>query len=194
MRPLPAHARSLTLLLWHGAGALFLFRWVFRDPSVDVRFLVAGALVPDLVDLVIGTALVPELGSGQLWMHTLLAPSLVVVVVLIATRRGARRRAWMALAVGMFFHLLLDGMWTSTEVFLWPLFGADFPAGSTPYWPAAWERALGDPWRWVKEAAGLVYLVGLWVTSGLSDSDARAQLIRTGHLPGPPPSATASLP
>jgi hypothetical protein len=193
VRPLPAHARSLILLLWHVAGTLFLFRWVFRDPLVDVRFLVAGVIVPDLVDLTIGTVLTPELGSGQLWSHTLAAPTLVVIVVLITTRRGARRRAWMALAVGMFLHLLLDGMWTSTEVFLWPLFGLDFPAGSTPYWPAAWERALDDPWRWAKEALGLVYLIGLWVGSDLSDPRSRAELIRTGRLPGPPPSAPSSL-
>lgn len=181
------------MVFWHVAGTLFLFRWVFRDPSVDVRFLVAGALIPDLVDLTLGTVLAPELGSGQLWLHTLLAPTLVLIVVLMATRRGARRRAWMALAVGMFFHLLLDGMWTSTAVFLWPLFGLDFPAGSTPYWSAAWERALDDPWRWVKEALGLVYLIGLWMASGLSDSRRRAELMRMGRLSGPPPSAPSSL-
>jgi hypothetical protein len=192
--PLQAHARSLTLILWHVAGALFLFRWVFRDPSVDARFLVAGVLLPDLVDLTVGTVLVPALGSGQLWLHTLMAPSVVVIVVLVATRRGARRRAWMALAVGMFFHLLLDGMWTSTEVFLWPLFGLDFPAGETPYWPAAWERALDDPWRWAKEAVGLAYLIGLWKASGLAEPAARADLLRTGRLSGPPPSAQSSLP
>jgi hypothetical protein len=194
VRALPAHARSLTLILWHVAGALFLFRWVFRDPSVDVRFLVAGVLLPDLIDLTIGTVVAPGLGTGQLWLHTLIAPSVVVIVVLVATRRGARRRAWMALAVGMFFHLLLDGMWTSTEVFLWPLFGLDFPAGETPYWPAAWERALDDPWRWAKEAVGLVYLIALWKTSGLAQPAARSELLRSGRLSGPPPSAPPSLP
>lgn len=171
------------MVFWHVAGALFLFRWIFRDPRVDVRFLVAGALLPDLIDLPIGTWLAADrYSSGQLWGHTLLAPTLLVIVVLAATRRGARRRAWMALAIGMFFHLLLDGMWISREVFLWPLFGTDFPTGPVPYWADLWERAFSDPWRWIKEAIGIAYLVVLWHTTSLNDRDRRLQLVRTGVL------------
>lgn len=150
---------------------------------MDVRFLVAGAILPDLVDMPIGTVFAADrFSTGELWFHTLLAPTLLVVGILILTRRGARRRAVMALAVGMFFHLLLDGMWTSTEVFLWPLFGTGFPAGPQPYWDGIVDRALSDPWRWVREAVGIAYLIGLWRGSGLSDPAARQELARTGRL------------
>lgn len=167
---------------WHLAGSLFLFRWVFRDPTVDVRFLAVGALLPDLIDMPIGTLLLADrYSTGELWAHSLLAPSLVVVAVMILTRRGARRRAWMALAIGMFFHLLLDGMWATTEVFLWPFFG-DFPPGPSPYWSGVWERALSDPWRWMAEAAGITYLVVLGRKAGLGDPEARRRLLRSGRI------------
>jgi hypothetical protein len=171
------------VLAWHLAGALFLFRWIFRDPEVDVRYLAAGALLPDVVDLPLGTLfLVDRYSTGELFMHTLTAPAAVGVVVLVLTRRGARRKAWMALAVGMLFHLFLDGMWREAEVFAWPFFGFDFPPGPDPYWSGVGDRALADPWRWGREVVGLAYLAALWSRSGLRDRLRRRDLVRTGRL------------
>lgn len=181
MRPLPAHPRSLSdMLAWRLAAVTFLFRWIFRDPKVDVRFLAAGVFLPDLVDM----AAMTFLGGAraELWAHSLLAPTLVAIAVLLATRRGRRRRAWMALVVAWLFHLLLDGMWTSAAVFLWPAFGWELPTGGQSFWPGAWERAMSDPLRWVLEVLGLLYLAGLWIRSGLSDRSRRAALLGTGRL------------
>lgn len=170
------------MILWHVAGVLFLFRWIFRDPKVDIRFLVAGALLPDAVDLPLGTLVLAErYSTGELWFHSLAVPSLIVVAVLLTTRRGRRRRAWMAVPIGMMLHILLDGVWTTTEIFAWPFFGLDLPSGARPYWPAAWERALADPWRWVQEAAGLVYLVTLARRARAAGTG--RDVLRTGRLP-----------
>lgn len=172
------------MIAWHLGAAIFLFRWIFRDPKVDIRFLAVGALLPDVIDLPVGTVLLADrYSTGELWFHSLLVPTLVVVVVLAFTRRGRRRRGWMALAVGMFFHLLVDGMWTSAETFFWPFFGLGFPTGPTPYWDGAWARALGDPIRWVLEGIGLVYLITLWRRSGLSQPGNLQLLAKQGRLP-----------
>ena len=173
------------MLFWHLGATLWLFRWIFRDPKVDVRFLFVGALLPDLIDLPIGTlALADRLSTGELWMHSLLAPTVYMSLVLLATRRGRRRRAWMAIGVGWLFHLLLDGMWVNQDVFLWPFFVLEIPAGETPYWSLAWERALADPWRWLKELTGLSYLVWLWFALGLNEARRRQMVIESGRLPG----------
>jgi membrane-bound metal-dependent hydrolase YbcI (DUF457 family) len=173
------------VIAWHIGAALFLFRWIFRDPKVDVRFLALGALLPDLIDLPLGTLLLAgTVSTGEAWAHSLLAPSIATVVVLFATRRGRRRRAWMALVVGMFFHLLIDGMWTDTEVFLWPLFGP-IPSGPTPYWSDVFVRAFDDPWRWIRELVGVGYLVVVWIRSGLGATGRRRELLRTGRLESP---------
>ena len=172
------------MLFWHVGATLFLFRWIFRDPKVDVRFLVLGALLPDLIDMPVGTLFWADVYStGELWFHSLLAASLYMALVLILTRRGRRRRAFMAVGVGWLFHLLLDGMWANQDVFLWPFFGWEIPMGDAPYWPLAWERAMSDPWRWLKEAIGLGYLIWLWVALGLSKKDRRDAVVRTGRLP-----------
>ncbi len=173
------------MLFWHLGASLWLFRWIFRDPKVDVRFLFLGALLPDLVDLPIGTVFLAErFSTGELWAHSLIVPSAYMTVVLIATRRGRRRRAWMALGVGWLFHLLLDGMWFSEDVFLWPFFGWDLPSGAAPFWPLAWDRAVSDPWRWLLEAVGVGYLVWLWFALGLDSSERRKTVVETGRLPG----------
>lgn len=171
------------MLFWHVGATLWLFRWVFRDPKVDIRFLLVGAILPDVIDLTLGTiVLADRYSTGELWFHSLLLPALYMTAVVVFTRRGRRRRAFMAVGVGWLFHLLLDGMWANEEVFLWPFFG-DIPAGESPFWPLAWERALADPWRWVREAVGIAYLVWLWIALGLSDGERRRTTLRTGRLP-----------
>jgi hypothetical protein len=172
------------MLFWHLGANLWLFRWIFRDPKVDVRFLLLGALLPDLVDLPVGTLFFADVFStGELWFHSLVVPTVYMALVLALTRRGRRRRAWMALGVGWLFHLLLDAMWVSQEVFLWPFFGWEIPQGESPFWPLAWERALSDPWRWIREVAGLAYLVWLWFAVGLNIKVRRAKTLSTGRLP-----------
>lgn len=173
------------MLLWRLGAIVWLFRWIFRDPKVDVRFLLFGAVLPDLIDLPVGAiVLADRLSSGELWAHSLLLPTVFMAVVVIATRRGRRRRAFMAVGVAWLFHLLLDGMWVETEVFLWPFFGWEIPPGEAPFWPLAWERAIGDPWRWGLEALGAVYLVWLWFAQGLNLSHRRREMAKTGRLPG----------
>jgi len=121
--------------------------------------------------------------TGELWSHSLVLPTLYIGTVLVATRRGRRRRAYMALGVGWLFHLLLDGMWLDQSVFLWPFFGLEIPPGDVPFWPLAWDRAIHDPWRWVKEVIGLGYLAWLWQGLGLGASRARRAILETGRLP-----------
>lgn len=156
------------MLFWHLGGTLFLFRYLFRDPKVDVRFLLAGAVLPDLLDKPIGLGF---LGSGRVFAHTLIFGGTLLAAVLITTSRGGTaRKCWMALTVGVMFHLLLDGMWTVRETLLWPLFGWQFPTGV----PNDWTM-----FRWsllIQEAAGLTYLAWRWCKPNLS---------------APPPAATS---
>ena len=173
------------MLFWHLGATLWLCRWIFRDPKVDVRFLLAGAVLPDVVDLMLGTVVLAGTYSiGELWLHTLLAPTVYTIGVLLLTRRGRRRRAYMALGVGWLLHILLDGLWTDPEVLFWPFFGWELPVGEAPFWPLAWLRAWADPWRWVIELVGLGYLVWLWFAAGLNQKERRDVLVRTGRIPG----------
>ena len=145
------------MILWHIGGAIFLFRWIFRDPKVELRLLALGALAPDIIDFIAGLTLGEP--TRQRWGHALLTPTVVATAILLSTRRGRRRRNFMTVVVAWMFHLLLDGVWIRQETFLWPFFGTDFAP-----WPTGnlIERARSDPWRWFKELIGLGYLVMLW--------------------------------
>lgn len=172
------------MIFWHVGGTIAIFRYVFRDPKVDLRFLALGALLPDLIDKPLGTLMFPALfnSSSQVIGHTLLFSIILMVAVLLATRRGRVRRRWMAVAIGALIHLLLDAMWTVQETFLWPAFGWEFPPGVPEYWSALLERFISNPWRILQEVIGLGYLIYLYRRAHLSDPMRRSELLRTGRV------------
>jgi len=172
------------MIFWHMGGTIAIFRYVFRDPKVDLRFLALGAILPDLIDKPLGTMLFPTvfIGNSQVIGHTLLFSMVLMSVVLLTTRRGRVRRRWMAMAIGSLIHLLLDAMWTVQETFLWPAFGWGFPPGIPDYWSGLLERLVANPWLVVQEMVGLGYLVHLYRKARLNDPERRSQLLRTGRV------------
>ncbi|MDQ6909176.1 MAG: metal-dependent hydrolase [Actinomycetota bacterium] len=156
------------MVLWPAGLALVVVWFVFKDPAIDYRVVVAGALLPDLFDAPFG-------GAGAL--HTLVAAVAVLAVVMGATRghRHARRR-WIFLPVGMFLHLVADGMWTRTTVFWWPFFGASF-SGALP----AVDHGIAV--LVIEEIAGALALGWFWVRFRLSAPVVRANFVRTGRVP-----------
>lgn len=171
------------MLFWHLGGTLLLFRYVFRDPKVDVRWLMLGAVLPNLVDKPLGTLLAPAFfGADRLVGHSLLFSTVIMTTALLVTRRGRRRRAWMAVAIGAMLHLVLDGMWTSAETFLWPFLGWGFTPGVGGYWDGFVANQLLVPSTIVQEILGLAYLLYMWRKAGLSEPALRQRLVRTGRL------------
>ena len=156
------------MILWPVGMALVLAWAIFRDPALDYRLLVVGALLPDLVDAPFGGARVA---------HTLVASVAVLAVAMLATRghRDARRRL-LALPIGMFLHLLVDGMWARTETFWWPAFGGTVDGG-LPALDASPAVLV------VKEIAGGAALAWWCRRVGLGDREVRRQLFGTGRLP-----------
>ena len=172
------------MILWHLATALFGFRWVFRDSGADLRWLLAGAVVPDLIDMPVGTLIWAEsFASGEIFGHSLVVAAMVGIGVLVFTKRHSRaRQNLMVLMVGWLIHLLADGIWLHGSVFWWPFGGWSFPSYDLPFWAGAWERALSDPWRWLLEGIGLWYLWVVGRRAGLGDGDKVRRFFDTGRL------------
>jgi membrane-bound metal-dependent hydrolase YbcI (DUF457 family) len=148
--------------------AFLLVVQVFRDAAIDYRLVMAGAVLPDLVDGLVG---------GPRLLHTLLfSVALLVVVMLATSRRRAARRRLLALPVGTFAHLLLDGVWADKGLFWWPAFGTAWPHGGLP----SFERPLVV--SLALEAAGAAALVWCWRRFQLADPERRRVFIRTGRL------------
>jgi len=155
------------VLFWFAFAAPVLVAEVFRSPMIDYRLVIVGALLP-LVEVIAGRAFV---------LHTLLAPVVALTVVMVATvgRRLLRRRL-LGIPIGLFLHLVLDGTWTSAELFWWPLFGWSLADVQLPE-----ARSLGL--RLLLEVLGIGIAALAWRRYALDDPEARSRLRRTGHLP-----------
>lgn len=158
------------MILWF-AGTAFLAVWlVFRDPAIDHRLVIAGAVLPDVVDLVTG---------GPWLLHTVVFSVAALLGVVLVTRgRRLRRRQWIALPIGLFLHLVFDGVWNDAELFWWPAFGADdgVGVGRLP----TFERGLALDV--VLEVAGAAILVWAWRRFRLGEPERRAVFVRSGRL------------
>jgi len=156
------------VIFWPAGVALGLVWLVFRDPAFDYRLVVIGALLPDFLDAPFG---------GARLAHTLASAVLVLTIVMLATR-GHRsvRRSLLAVPIGLFAHLIADGMWARTETFWWPSFGRAL-SGGLP----ALDHGLAI--LVLEEAAGLAVVVWCWQRFRLGDPIVRRAFLRTGHLP-----------
>jgi hypothetical protein len=154
------------VFLWFVGGSVVVVWQVFRSSGFDYRVVVLGAVLP---------LLEAPLGGPRL-LHTLLSAVVVLVVVMAATRhRRLARRRWLGLPIGLFLHLVLDGVWTRRQVFWWPLFGRSFGAGGLPEFS---RGSLGL----VLEALGALALWWCWRAFGLAAPARRRRLWRTGRL------------
>jgi len=155
------------VLVWF-AGLAWLLVWrVFRSPAVDYRLVILGACLPS-VDLLIGRP-TP--------LHTVTAAVVTLGVVMVAARgRRLAQRQLLSIPIGMFAHLVLDTTWADTELFWWPVSGADLGALEIP--EVSWPLVL----VLVLELVGSLVLVGLWVRLGMTDPANRDRFRRTGHL------------
>jgi len=153
------------VLIWFAVMSVVLTWAVFQSPALDYRLVALGAVLP-----------VVEVPFGAGPLHSLLAPTLVLVVVVLATqRRRLVRRQWLGLPIGMYLHLVLDLAFTRTDTFWWPFLGLDFSTGRAP------ELSRGVV-TILMELVGIV--VGVWAyrRAGLEDPTRRSRFLRTGQL------------
>ncbi len=152
------------MILWHLGATVLIVRYVFRDPDMDLRWVLVGSILPDLLDKPIGSVFFHDtFGTHRLFAHSIVFPITAFAMVLLVTRRGTnRRRGSIGLVIGVFVHLLLDAAWATPEAFWWPFFGWEFPTVFESDLLSLLQRMLSDPVVWVGEAIGAAYLAVLW--------------------------------
>ncbi|MEI6401548.1 MAG: hypothetical protein WCP59_05100 [Actinomycetota bacterium] len=154
------------MLLWFAATSVLTVYFVFRDPRFDYRFLVVGALLPDIVDAV----------AGRMWVLHSLGGAVGLLIVVMAVTVGNRpwRKRLLGLPIGVLLHIVFDGAFSTTEVFWWPASGG-FGDHPLPVVAREW-------WNLALEAAGAALLVWAWRLFGLADPARRRRALRTGEL------------
>lgn len=153
------------MLLWFAVMGVVVTWAVFQSPALDYRLVALGAVLP-----------VAEAPFGAGPLHSLLAPTAVLVVVMLATtRRRLVRRRWLGLPIGMYLHLVLDLAWTRTDTFWWPFLSRSFDPGRSP------ELSRGA-WSLLLELVAVAAGVWAYRRFGLDDPERRRRFLHTGQL------------
>ena len=132
------------MFFWHIGLSISFFRFVFKDFSADLRWLIVGVLIPEFLNIFNTFVKInPEIG------HTLLFAVAGLIFVMIFTKRNTKlRRNFLLIAIGVFFHLLFDFMWLRQEILFFPL---QFENKDTYTFNAST--------LFIQEVIGLVYLI-----------------------------------
>lgn len=169
------------MLIWHMGTAVLITYVSLGRRRIDYRFILLGAILPDIVDGILGVFFFDG-PSGRWIAHSLLAVMVVFVVIVVAFS-GDRRLAVFGLGVGWLLHLVADGMWQAPRTFLWPAFGTEFAVRPTE--PYSWDLFL-HPFdhlpTWGGEVVGLLILVWFYVAFQLGDEERRSRFLRDGLL------------
>jgi hypothetical protein len=169
------------MIFWHmGVAAAIVYVTLGRR-RIDYRFVLLGAVLPDVVDGVLGLFLF-EGPAGRWIAHSILAVVVVTVAIVIGLPRE-RRLAVFGLGVGWLLHLVGDGMWAAPRTFLWPAFGTEF--ASAPREPYSWDllaNPLAHLGTWGGELVGLGVLAWFYVAFGLNHAKRRRLFLKDGYL------------
>ena len=123
-----------------GANGVTPNRFLSRLASgIDYRLILAGALLPDLIDKPLVFLVGPGFVNSSLRSvgHSVVGGLLLLTIAWVVTRRW-QRAATGGFGVALVAHLLMDRMWRMPEVLFWPVLGFVLPAGDVPF--SHWYR------------------------------------------------------
>lgn len=138
--------------------------FAFLARRVDIRLLLLGSLLPDVIDKPIGQLLFREtFSNGRIFSHTLLFFILITIIGTYLFRTRGKR--WPpAIAFGTFTHLVFDQIWNSPKTLLWPLYGFAFEKVNLTGWTGGLFYALlHNPGVYLPELiGGAILLLLAW--------------------------------
>jgi inner membrane protein len=169
------------MLFWHmGVAAVIVYVTLGRR-RIDYRYILIGAVLPDIVDAVLTTSAF-ESASGRGPAHSLTAVIVIAVAIMLGLR-GDLRQAVFGIAVGWLLHLVGDVMWEAPRTFLWPAFGSGFePTPAEPYSWSLFTDPASHLGPWLGELAGLAVLAWFWVAFRLGEEGRARLFLSDGYL------------
>jgi len=127
---------------------------------IDIRLLLIGSLLPDIIDKPVGQVFFREtLSNGRIFCHTLLFLIIITLSGLYLYRW--RSRIWLlVLSFGTFIHLVCDQMWRSPRTLLWPVLGLALERTDLTDWmPNMLYALLTSPEVYVPELVGAAIII-----------------------------------
>jgi hypothetical protein len=163
-----------------GVAALITYVTLGRR-RIDYRYILVGAVLPDVIDGVLGLFLFD--GPAGRWIAHSVVAVIAVAVAIILGLRGEWRLAVFGIAVGWLLHLVADGMWEAPFTFFWPAFGLEFSdTPAEPYSIDLLTHPLDHLSTWGAELAGLAVLAWFWIAFRLGEEGRFRLWLRDGYL------------
>lgn len=130
----------------------------------DFRYVILGSILPDIIDKPIGAWLLRStFHNSRIIGHTLLF-SILLIMCGLYRRFKKGRKDMLLVGAGCIVHLILDSMWLYRGTLLWPLYGLKFPERAEGNWlNMSLERLIQDPFYYLSEAGGFVYMLFLFL-------------------------------
>ncbi|MEE8373428.1 MAG: metal-dependent hydrolase [Dehalococcoidia bacterium] len=157
-------------------------RWLHSLTSrVDIRVLLIGSLLPDIVDKPVGQYLFSDtISNGRIFSHTVLFAAIIALIGLYLYRsRGSV--SLLVLAFGSSVHLILDEMWLAPQTLLWPALGLSFDRVDLADWAMSMLRVLfSEPSVWIPDLIGLAILI--WFAAVLARGRGIRRFARYGQV------------
>ena len=151
-----------------------------RLKSVDYRFILVGALLPDIIDKSVWLFSASSFQwRGRGYSHTFLFLLILFTAGLaISSRRG--KPLLLYIAAGDFFHLVFDQMWKLPTSLWWPLFGPIGREEVGGWFYDLWEGLISNPSVFIPEISGL--LISLYFLIRLLKRRQIIYFLKTGDI------------
>ncbi len=133
---------------------------------IDIRVLLIGSLLPDIIDKPLGQVIFHNtISSGRIFCHTVLFLLLIIIPGTYLYIK-CKRNLLLVLSFGTFTHLIFDKMWLAPDTLFWPLYGWSFPRGDSNivlFFKNMLIELISSPGTYISEITGaIVLLVFTW--------------------------------
>jgi len=127
---------------------------------IDMRLLLIGSLLPDIIDKPVGQYFFREtFSNGRIFCHTLLF--LIIITILGLFIFKFYRKSWaLMFSFGTLTHLIFDQMWRIPQTLFWPLLGIGFGREDISNWLGnIFYSLITEPAIYIPELIGLGILM-----------------------------------
>lgn len=155
----------------------------FANKAPDLRWLLAAAVAPDIIDKAVGQVLLkPYFQNGRIFAHTLVVVMGLFIAGTLEWKRHGDNRI-LLLACGVASHLVLDRIWVEPATAYWPALGPFVRHPSIGSILDQIREYIRDPAFWATEIAGTAMLVASLRYLGVRNARALKAFLAHGTSP-----------
>lgn len=148
---------------------------------IDYRFVLVGAILPDLIDKPIGAILFRStFHNSRIFCHSLIVSEILILIGLYFWFKEKNNKS-LLLGTASLIHLVFDSMWKYPTILFWPFTGWRLPQRPEGDWAlSTMDKLLHDPSTYAPEILGFIILTFFFIK--LVRNRKIKEFIKTGRL------------